>query len=144
MNLTPETAFDPTPYEKLPLLSIHAAAWIAGITPEAMKYMLESSGRVCPEVIAMLDLARSGFSLLAQKEAQIGMLRLQLGAALEREKELTIALQSKLSFDPAAPPVMAAPNVSPTTADSHPWPDAPEQLTGRRKMAPPKKTKKKK
>ncbi|MBF0159018.1 MAG: hypothetical protein HQL58_05790 [Magnetococcales bacterium] len=145
MNLTPETAFDPTPYERLPLLSIQAAAWIAGITPEAMKYMMESSGRSCPEVIALFDLVRTGFSLLAQKEAQIGMLRLQLGTTLEREKELTAALQNKLSFEPATLPAAAvtpAPTRSHPT-DSYPWPDAPSQLTGRYKTKPKKDKKKK-
>ncbi|MBF0379451.1 MAG: hypothetical protein HQL69_00430 [Magnetococcales bacterium] len=43
------------------------------------------------------ELVRIAFTLLGQKESQLVMLRLQLAATLQREKELADALGSKLS-----------------------------------------------
>jgi hypothetical protein len=127
--MNPDAFFDPSPYERLPALSVNAAAWIAGVTPEAFAHLLESSGRSCPDSIALLDLARSGFFLLAQKETQVAMLRLQLNAALEREKELVAALQAKIAFPagavPAAPVPMAPAAQAPAPAQAAPVAPAP-------------------
>lgn len=80
---------DASRFEKLPPLTLEEAAWLAGVTPEAMGLFLESGGLrpalVEKKGVAPLELVRIGYSLLSQKETQLEMMRL----LLDREPNLT-------------------------------------------------------
>lgn len=89
-------------FRNLPSLSVEDAAWVAGITPEALHGFLAAAGiKVATggdgvTRISLNDLLRGGFSLVSRKETQVTMLRTQLHGALEREKGLAAALQMQL------------------------------------------------
>lgn len=86
----------------LPSLSLEDAAWVAGISPEALNGFLEAAGiKVATGGdgvvrVPVNDLLRGGFALVSRKETQVTMLRTQLHGALEREKGLAAALQMQL------------------------------------------------
>nr|CRH08121.1 Conserved protein of unknown function [Candidatus Magnetococcus massalia] len=92
----------------LPELDLKDAAWLAGVTPDAMARFLKSAGLDIdtedPEEaqLTVPELLKAVFLLLGQKENRIAMLRIQLAAALNREKELAAALQSGLTDDSPA------------------------------------------
>ncbi|ABK45765.1 hypothetical protein Mmc1_3275 [Magnetococcus marinus MC-1] len=90
----------------LPELSLKDAAWLAGITPDAMLRFLAAAGleldtdQDASELqLTVPQLMRAVFLLLGQKDNRIAMLRMQLAAALNREKELAAALQADLADD---------------------------------------------
>ncbi|MEO5367602.1 MAG: hypothetical protein H7831_14850 [Magnetococcus sp. WYHC-3] len=105
MDTTQPTGFDLSRFEGIPPLALTEAAWLVGITPEAFKRFMESTGMdmvtdaASEPQVALLDLIRLGFQLLGQKESQVAMLRMQLAATLEREKELAAALKQKVEGD---------------------------------------------
>lgn len=78
-------------FEKLPPLTLEEAAWLAGVTPEAMGLFLDNGGLrpalVEKKGVALLELVRIGYSLLSQKETQLEMMRL----LLDREPDLSAA-----------------------------------------------------
>lgn len=86
----------------MPSLTMEDAAWLAGITPEALGGFLAgagikvASGSDGVARVAVQDLVRGGFAIASRKETQVAMLRSQLHAALEREKSLAQALQLQL------------------------------------------------
>lgn len=94
-------------------LTFTDAAWMVGMTPEAFEHLAQSGGADFTEdasgekFISLADILRLGFSMTAQKEAQVAMLRTQLSTALEREKELAAQLQEKLDFDGSEQPALA-------------------------------------
>ncbi|MBF0623601.1 MAG: hypothetical protein HQL82_02220 [Magnetococcales bacterium] len=95
---------DLSPIETLPLLTREEAAWLVGMTPEALDRVMTACGREAGENIGLLDLLRSGYALVGRKEAQAVMLGTQLTRALEREKELAEALRSRVFDQPLRPP----------------------------------------
>jgi hypothetical protein len=84
-------------FKDLPSLSIAEAAWMAGVTIEAYEQFMSVVGVEDVQTTKPDRLVRTAFTLLGQKESQLLMLRLQLAAALQREKELAELLGSKLS-----------------------------------------------
>jgi hypothetical protein len=97
MSQTEFEAVDATRFEGLPSLSVAEAAWMAGVTLESYEKFLTVAGVDDLRSIKPDELLRVAFTLLGQKESQLVMLRLQLAATLQREKELADALGSKLS-----------------------------------------------
>lgn len=89
--------FDTKRLDDLPQLSLAEAAWMAGITPDAFERFLDAASLGHLRTISLIELVRSSFTQLGQREAQLAMFRLQLAAALHREKELAEALHSKLT-----------------------------------------------
>jgi hypothetical protein len=84
-------------FKDLPNLTVSEAAWMAGVTLEAYERFMTVAGITDLRAIQPDKLVRTAFTLLGQKESQLVMLRLQLAATLQREKELAEALGSKLS-----------------------------------------------
>ncbi|MBF0610629.1 MAG: hypothetical protein G8345_15335 [Magnetococcales bacterium] len=85
----------------LPSVTLEDAAWLAGITPEALQGFLEAAAIKTAATdgstrVAVSDLIRGGFSVASRRETQVTMLRTQLHSALEREKALANALQLQL------------------------------------------------
>ena len=86
-------------------LTFTDAAWMVGMTPEAFEHLVQAGGAAFTEdasgekFITLADILRLGFSMTAQKESQVAMLRMQLSTALEREKELAAQLQEKLDIN---------------------------------------------
>lgn len=73
--------------DTLPVLPVEEAAWVAGITPEALRHFLAAAELTEKEGgVALGDLLRTAFSLLSQREAQVEMMRLQLMASLHPER----------------------------------------------------------
>ncbi|MBF0193569.1 MAG: hypothetical protein HQL71_03385 [Magnetococcales bacterium] len=97
MNQTEFEAVDAKRFEGLPSLSVAEAAWMAGVTLESYEKFMTVAGVDDLRSIKPDELLRIAFTLLGQKESQLVMLRLQLAATLQREKELADALGSKLS-----------------------------------------------
>ncbi len=89
--------FDTAQFDDLPTLSFTEAAWMAGVTPESLERSLENVGLTDTRNIPLSRLVQSGFTLLGQRDSQLAMFRMQLAAALQREKELAEALRSKLT-----------------------------------------------
>ena len=75
---------------------------MAGVTTDSFERFLEAAGLSHLRTLPITELLRGGFTLLGQRESQLAMFRLQLASALQREKELTEALHSKLTADMAA------------------------------------------
>lgn len=83
----------PDALRNLPSFSLEEAAWVVGITPEALERFLrlgnaEVSGKEGERRVDLVALARTGFDLLSQREAQVEMLRLQLSADILPEHAL--------------------------------------------------------
>ena len=97
MDQTKFETVDTTRFENLPSLSVAEAAWMAGVTLEAYERFMTVAGVNDLRAVGPDKLVRTAFTLLGQKESQLVMLRLQLAATLQREKELAEALGSKLS-----------------------------------------------
>ncbi|MBF0424919.1 MAG: hypothetical protein HQL66_03755 [Magnetococcales bacterium] len=96
--------FDLAPLEKWPRLSREEAAWLVGITPEALdRFMIGSGVASDDRGLSILQLLRAGYALLARKEVQAAMIGQQLSRALEREKQLVATLQSRVLKDPPPP-----------------------------------------
>ena len=87
---------DTEQFKGLPALSANEAAWMSGVTLEAYERFMKAAGVDDLRSIRPDKLVRTAFTLLGQKESQLVMLRLQLAATLQREKELAEALGSKL------------------------------------------------
>ncbi len=121
MTISDPDGFDVSRFDALPTLSFSEAAWMAGVTAESLERSLESAGLTDIRNIPLNRLVKSGFTLLGQRDSQLAMLRMQLAAALQREKELAEALHSKLTLV-----------------------DPPVTLTGKTVSAEPKKEKKSK
>ncbi|MBF0184699.1 MAG: hypothetical protein HQM06_09970 [Magnetococcales bacterium] len=123
---TPETT-DNNRLENLPPLTLSEAAWMAGITADALERFLASTTLGAVRSLSVLDLVRACFTLLGQREAQLAIFRLQLTASLQREKELTNALHSKLHEDLqlATPPAPTAEVVPPPTTPAPTPPATP-------------------
>jgi hypothetical protein len=115
--------------ENLPQLSLSEAAWMAGITPDALERFLAASALGAARTVPLLELVRASFTILGQREAQLAILRLQLTASVQREKELTEALHANLSEgyhflnvtpaptpEPTPPPTTPAATLPPTAA----------------------------
>lgn len=102
MTQKPSEVFDAKQLENVPPLARAEAAWLAGITPDAFERFLLAAGLDKMDAISVMELVRVGFTQLGQREAQLAMFRLQLAAALQREKELTETLHSKLTKGAAA------------------------------------------
>ncbi|OSM01813.1 hypothetical protein [Magnetofaba australis] len=83
--------------DDLPDVSLTNAAFLAGVAPEALRRLLAIAA-VKPQdnEINLGELIRAAFLALTTKETQTAMLRLQLHAALEREKSLVEALQQQI------------------------------------------------
>ena len=128
---------DPNRFDNLPPLSLAEAAWLAGVTPDSFERFLEAASLTHLRHMPMTELIRAGFTLLGQREAQLAMFRLQLAAALHREKELTEALHSRLTEGAIIhhPMAVAVPPAAPSTP-----PPAPP--AGATPPALPRKTKK--
>lgn len=116
--------FAPPWIRELPLVTTADAAWLAGMTAEAMEQLLgaahlkavvDSQGT---RKMALSEIFRAGFGQLGQKESQVTMLRMQLAKALEREQELAGLLSGKLSFDPVAHSVPSSSKVFPVPTPS--------------------------
>ncbi|MBF0453583.1 MAG: hypothetical protein HQL72_02055 [Magnetococcales bacterium] len=97
MDRSESETVDTTRFDTLPTLSVTEAAWMAGVTLEAYERFMTVAGMTDLRSIKADKLIRTAFTLLGQKESQLTMLRLQLAATLQREKELSEALGSKLS-----------------------------------------------
>jgi hypothetical protein len=97
MSQTEFETVDASRFEGLPSLSVSEAAWMAGVTLESYEKFMTVAGVDDLRSIKPDELLRVAFTLLGQKESQLVMLRLQLAATLQREKELADALGSKLS-----------------------------------------------
>ena len=97
MDQTKFETVDTTRFENLPSLSVAEAAWMAGVTLEAYERFMTVAGVNDLRAVGPDKLVRTAFTLLGQKESQLVMLRLQLAATLQREKELAELLGSKLS-----------------------------------------------
>ncbi|MEO5348194.1 MAG: hypothetical protein H7836_00900 [Magnetococcus sp. YQC-3] len=135
---SPDT-FDPKRLESLPTLSPAEATWMAGITSEAFARFQEAANLGQQTALSITTLLRASFTQLAQREAQLAMFRLQLATALNREKELTEALHSKLTAgltgitDPPAPrPPAPRPPAPPVVARS-PMPARKKEKHGKKK-----------
>ncbi|MBF0272637.1 MAG: hypothetical protein HQL98_11315 [Magnetococcales bacterium] len=88
---------DTARFEQLPDLSLSEAAWLAGVAEEAMqRYLEESNTHSNADGLPLSSLMRALFMLLGRKETQASMLRQQLTAALERERELSDTLRTGL------------------------------------------------
>ncbi|MBF0462213.1 MAG: hypothetical protein HQL87_12540 [Magnetococcales bacterium] len=124
MRQEPTENSDPKRLENLPQLSLAEAAWMAGVTPDSFERFLEVANLGPVRSLPILDLVRAGFTLLGQREAQLAMFRLQLAAALQREKELTEALQSQLTAG------MAVLSVSPPPPAPQPVPQSVQRSSG--------------
>jgi hypothetical protein len=131
--------FDTSRFDALPDCSLPEAAWMAGVAEEAMRRYLEEANAPSSEgALPLPSLMRAAFTLLGRKENQASMLRQQLTAALERERELSDTLRAGLlgSGVPAArvpeppppprPPVVASPVIesSPPPAPAKAAPSA--------------------
>ncbi|MBF0098970.1 MAG: hypothetical protein HQM05_16725, partial [Magnetococcales bacterium] len=100
--------------ENLPQLTLSEAAWMAGVTPDALERFLAVSALGAVRTVPLLELVRAAFTILGQREAQLAILRLQLTASLQREKELTEALHANLSDGLNFLTVTPAPTPEPT------------------------------
>ena len=98
MKLQHSDGFDPSRFKDLPTLSFSEAAWFAGITLEAFERVMTEGNHDDLRNIPLPDLVRTGYTLLAQKESQLTLFRMQLAAALKREQELAELLHTKLAF----------------------------------------------
>ncbi|WP_130471388.1 hypothetical protein [Candidatus Magnetaquicoccus inordinatus] len=119
MKLETTDSPDQKRLDNLPQLTLSEAAWMAGITPDALERFLTSTPLAGMRNLPLLELVRACFTLLGQREAQMAIMRLQLTSALQREKELSEALHSKLSeglhFLTIAPPASKEPEPPPST-----------------------------
>lgn len=104
--------FDPSRFDDLPDLSPVDAAWMAGVTLESLERSLASVGITDSRTIPLKRLVGIGFTLLGQRDSQLAMLRLQLAAALQRERELAEALRAGLADAPPPVSVSVAPKSS--------------------------------
>ncbi|MEO5363464.1 MAG: hypothetical protein H7838_07555 [Magnetococcus sp. DMHC-8] len=139
MKQDPTDTLDPRRLDNLPPLSLAEAAWMAGITPDAFERFLEAANLSHLRNLPMMELVRAGFTLLGQREAQLAMFRLQLAAALHREKELTEALHSKLTagteMTVVAPATPTVPPPAPPPGCDLSSPPAEGQKTRQEKIA---------
>lgn len=98
-------------FQDLPSLSVSEAAWMAGVTLETYERFMTVAGVEDMRAVRPDVLIRTAFTLLGQKESQLVMLRLQLAATLQREKELAEALGSRLSHHDPLPMAYVEPSV---------------------------------
>ncbi|MBF0192053.1 MAG: hypothetical protein HQL99_13070 [Magnetococcales bacterium] len=88
---------DTARFDEWPDLSLAEAAWLAGVAEEAMqRHLEESNTHAGAGGWSLSSLMRALFTLLGRKENQASMLRQQLTAALERERELSDTLRTGL------------------------------------------------
>ncbi|MBF0110082.1 MAG: hypothetical protein HQL76_13010 [Magnetococcales bacterium] len=92
--------------EHLPAMSVADAAWTAGIAVEAMERFLADADLSPGQSLRVSDLLQSAFHLLGFRQLQVELLSRQLWDALNRERELVLALQTRL--DATCPPVTSA------------------------------------
>ncbi|MBF0165251.1 MAG: hypothetical protein HQM01_12250 [Magnetococcales bacterium] len=82
---------------ELPDCPLADAARVAGVADEAMLRYLEEANSVPGDGRIRLGvLIRAAFTLLGRKENQAAMLRQQLSATLDRERQLTETLRAGL------------------------------------------------
>ncbi|MBF0161250.1 MAG: hypothetical protein HQL88_03090 [Magnetococcales bacterium] len=135
---------DPKRLEQLPAVSLAEAAWMAGVTTDSFERFLDAATLSHLRALPLLELVRGCFTLLGQREAQLAMFRLQLAAALQREKELAEALHSKLTahletafLPPVAnilpPPGRPAPAPPASVTAPPPFPARTDKKRGKKK-----------
>ncbi|MBF0435182.1 MAG: hypothetical protein HQL77_07400 [Magnetococcales bacterium] len=86
--------------EELPPLPWEEAAWVSGIATQAMEQFLLENQIPKDQPVPVTLLLQTAFHLLGYKQNQIELLTRQLQFALERERELSQALLSRLGAPP--------------------------------------------